>query len=264
QKEMTLVLTPLQSRLTRHIVGIVFAVIAVTQVAALSSISYLTHAPVPASAIIALAVEGAVAVLVLASLAVSSVIKPLLAVLDAVVNPEHHAPLPLQRSDEIGELARSMAARRAYLTGKIAENAAERSRREAELEATLENMGQGVAMYDADYRLVTWNTRFREIMDLPDEFFERGHSFEEYLRFIGSRGEFGSADLEEEIRKRLARLKHKHSFERQRPDGSWLLVSRTPTATGGVITMYTDITEQKMAEIEILAAKLDAEAASRA
>jgi signal transduction histidine kinase/CheY-like chemotaxis protein len=101
-------------------------------------------------------------------------------------------------------------------------------------------------------------------MGLPDEFFEHGHTFEEYLRFIGGRGEFGDADLEEEIRKRLARLKHKHSFERQRPDGSWLNVSRTPTVSGGVITMYTDITEQKVAEAEILASKQAAEAASRA
>ena len=258
-------LAPLHSRLTRHVVAIVLAVIAVTQAVALATVTYLTQTPVSAAAVMALAAEGAVAVLVLATLAINSVIKPLLQVLDAVLSPEDHAPLPLDRGDEIGELARSMAARRAYLKGKIAESDAEQSRRQAELRTTLENMDQGVAMYDADYRLVTWNQRFRDILNLPDEFFEQGHTFEEYLRFIGGRGEFGKdADVEEEIRKRLARLKHKHSFERQRPDGSWLLVSRTPTVTGGVITMYTDITEQKTAEIEILAAKMDAEGASLA
>jgi PAS domain-containing protein len=34
-------------------------------------------------------------------------------------------------------------------------------REAALLRATLENMAQGVAMYDADHRLVTWNELFR-------------------------------------------------------------------------------------------------------
>ena len=38
------------------------------------------------------------------------------------------------------------------------------------LRATLENMSQGVAMYDASHRLVTWNERFRVYLEMPDEF----------------------------------------------------------------------------------------------
>src|SRR5277367_2985666 len=47
---------------------------------------------------------------------------------------------------------------------------AELSRRETELRATLENMQQGVAMYDGQHRLVTWNRRFLEYLEMPDAF----------------------------------------------------------------------------------------------
>src|SRR5689334_19179230 len=92
QKELKIVLAPLHSRLTRHVVAIVLAVIAVTQAVALATVTYLTQTPVSAAAVMALAAEGAVAVLVLATLAINSVIKPLLQVLDAVLSPEDHAP----------------------------------------------------------------------------------------------------------------------------------------------------------------------------
>jgi len=119
------------------------------------------------------------------------------------------------------------------------------------LRATLENMAQGVAMYDADYRLVTWNERFRVYLDMPDEFLGTDKTFSDYIRYLGSRGEFGDADIEEELKKRLAVLDHPHSFERIRPDGTVLEVRRDPVPGGGFIAIYTDITERKKAELQL-------------
>ena len=65
------------------------------------------------------------------------------------------------------------------------------------LRATLENMAQGVAMYDGDHKLVTWNTLFREYLEMPDEFLGTDRTFSDYIRYIGERGEFGEdADIE--------------------------------------------------------------------
>ncbi|MCS0495914.1 response regulator [Ancylobacter sp. MQZ15Z-1] len=134
------------------------------------------------------------------------------------------------------------------------ENALDESQagREATLlRATLENMSQGVAMYDAKHRLVTWNTLFCEYLDMPAEFLGTEHTFEDYIRYLGSRGEFGDVDIETALAKRVAQLDHSHSFERVRPDGTILEVRRDPVPGGGFIAIYTDITERKLAEMKL-------------
>lgn len=139
----------------------------------------------------------------------------------------------------------------------------EDSRERALLRATLEHMSQGVAMYDAEHRLVTWNERFVEYLDMPAEFLGTDRTFSDYIRFVGCRGEFGEANIEIELQKRLERLESSHSFERTRPDGTILEVRRDPVPGGGFIAIYTDITERKRAETQLRQAKEAAEAASK-
>ncbi|MBB3771373.1 signal transduction histidine kinase/CheY-like chemotaxis protein [Angulomicrobium tetraedrale] len=119
------------------------------------------------------------------------------------------------------------------------------------LRATLENMSQGIAMYDGEHRLVTWNQLFREYLDMPDEFLTSEHTFSDYIRYLGSRGEFGEIDIEVALAQRIAQLAEPHSFERTRPDGTILEVRRDPVPGGGFIAIYTDITERKLAEMKL-------------
>ena len=133
-----------------------------------------------------------------------------------------------------------------------AKDGASAGREAALLRATLESMAQGVAMYDADHKLVTWNELFRKYLEMPDEFLGTDRTFSDYIRYIGARGEFGEgADVEEALRKRLAMLGRSHSFERVRPDGTVLEVRRDPVPGGGFIAIYTDITERKEAEKQL-------------
>jgi two-component system NtrC family sensor kinase len=136
--------------------------------------------------------------------------------------------------------------------------------RQEELRVTFENMGDGVAMFDQTHHLVAWNSKFREIYDLPAALLEQHRSYEEYLRFLAERGDFGAGvDTAEEIDQLVASTGQPSGYERTRPDGRVIEIRRNPVPDGGFVLIFSDITERKRSEAEIRAARDAAEAAYR-
>jgi PAS domain S-box-containing protein len=135
--------------------------------------------------------------------------------------------------------------------------------RQQELRVTFDNMVDGVAMFDAELRLAAWNRNFRELLDLPDDFLAERHDFDEFVRYLTERGEFGETDPQTEIHRLRGRLDEHYQFERTRPDGTVIEVRHNPMPDGGVVLIYSDITERKRSETEIRAARDAAEAAYR-
>jgi GAF domain-containing protein/nitrogen-specific signal transduction histidine kinase len=136
--------------------------------------------------------------------------------------------------------------------------------RQEELRVTFENMGDGVAMFDETPRLVAWNRKFQEIFNVPDALLAERRTYAEYLRYLGTRGDFGpTVDVEEQIRRFAETAGEYHAYERVRPDGRVIEIRHNPVAGGGFVLIFSDITERKRNEAEIRAARDAAEEASR-
>jgi len=118
------------------------------------------------------------------------------------------------------------------------------------LEATLDNITQGVSVVDADLRLVGWNRPYAELLDYPEGFLYVGRPVAELLRFNAERGFFDGGEKDSHVRKRLEfmRTGSSYRFERHRDDGQVLEIRGNPLPTGGFVTTYTDVTEYKKIE----------------
>jgi Na+/proline symporter/CheY-like chemotaxis protein/nitrogen-specific signal transduction histidine kinase len=118
------------------------------------------------------------------------------------------------------------------------------------LEATLDNMSQGVAVVDRELRMVGWNRRYLQLMDFPEGTVRLGQHIEELIRFNAKRGLLGDGDHEVEVNKRLEHLRSglAYRYERPWPDGSVIELEGNPMPGGGYVTTFTDITHFKQIE----------------
>jgi Na+/proline symporter/signal transduction histidine kinase len=123
------------------------------------------------------------------------------------------------------------------------------------LQASVENIPQGISVIDKELRLVAWNRRYLEIFDYPEGLIRAGVAIEEILRFNAGRGLFGSAEsnIEEEVNKRLQYLRSgsRYRYQRQQPGGQIIELQGNPMPDGGFVTTYTDITELVTAQKEL-------------
>src|SRR5690554_3744761 len=137
------------------------------------------------------------------------------------------------------------------------------------LQASVENIPQGISVIDQDLKLVAWNHRYVEVFQYPQGFLQAGMPVADLLRYNAQRGLIHSdpdADLEDEVRKRLDYLRQGSAYRYQRQQGEHIIeLQGAPMPGGGFVTTYTDITElvQAQRELEKINAELEQRVADR-
>lgn len=118
------------------------------------------------------------------------------------------------------------------------------------LQATMDNVSQGISVVDAQMRLVAWNRRYLEIFEYPEGMVYVGRPIADLIRYNAQRGECGPGDVEEHVAKRLRFMQQgsPHVFERRRPNGQVIEMRGLPMPGGGFVTTFSDVTDYKRNE----------------
>ncbi len=132
--------------------------------------------------------------------------------------------------------------------------------------AAIESVSDGLALFDADDRMVFCNNRFKELNpDLAPKIVP-GISFEEMLRdnIAGGRILDALGDEETFIRRRMEQHRNPSGpLVQQRRDGHWLELREERMPDGSTFLVNTDITERKAEEEAMFAIMREAEIANR-
>ncbi len=122
------------------------------------------------------------------------------------------------------------------------------------LDAALENMSQGLCLYDAQNRLEVFNRRFLEIFRLPQEQIRAGMSYKEMLEISVPLNNAATRTVEQLLEEHVGFLRDKafgpHLYDLY--DGRVVSCVYGVTADGGWVATYEDVTERRQAEAKIM------------
>jgi diguanylate cyclase (GGDEF)-like protein/PAS domain S-box-containing protein len=122
------------------------------------------------------------------------------------------------------------------------------------LDAALDNMSQGLCLFDAENRLEVVNRRFFEIFGLSRDRVVPGISFREILELSAARrnhdGTTASQVLSDQAEVISRQKSGTHYYELS--DGRIIASVYSPTSNGGWVATFEDVTERRLAEAQIM------------
>lgn len=174
--------------------------------------------------------------------------------------------IPIQdQTDEVGRMAKALRVFRDTAVEMQQSNLREIAETRRRLTDAIESISEGFSLYDADDRLLVCNTRYREML-YPgmQELVKSGTTFQTILRQAADNGLIRNVTGSEDpwVAERVAQHQNPTGpHEQERSDGSWIRVSERKTEDGGVVAVYSDITDDRRREAQLQVAKDDAERA---
>ena len=121
-----------------------------------------------------------------------------------------------------------------------------------QLDAAVNNMPQGLCMFDGQKRLLVCNTRYAEMYGLRPEHMKPGTTLRTILEWrvaTGNAPENAEAYIEDRIREVSAGINY--SKENELRDGRIISVIHQHIANGGWVAIHQDVTEQKRIEKKV-------------
>lgn len=108
------------------------------------------------------------------------------------------------------------------------------------LHKALDQMDQGISVFDTEYRLTNWNGQFRRLLGLPPEL---GHFGMPLKSITGALVEAGQIDVEteRELVENVTRFHRAWQLRLER-SGRIIEIRSNPMPDGGLVITYTDIT----------------------
>jgi signal transduction histidine kinase/ActR/RegA family two-component response regulator len=120
-------------------------------------------------------------------------------------------------------------------------------------DTAIENMSQGLCMFDANERLLVCNRRYGEMYRLPPQLQQIGTPYSEVVAYQVERGDLRDEPVETEAARKPGDLSWRpgtSSRVDELADGRHIRVTRSPMTGGGWVATHEDITERKRAARE--------------
>jgi Na+/proline symporter/signal transduction histidine kinase/CheY-like chemotaxis protein len=117
------------------------------------------------------------------------------------------------------------------------------------LQIALDQMEQGITVFDKDLRLTCWNRQYRALFGLPDELGQVGVSLGRILAFLAGRGDIPQQE-EAATLDRLTTFGQSWQIE-LRTSGRTIELRSNPMPDGGIVATYADITARVRADAEL-------------
>ena len=118
------------------------------------------------------------------------------------------------------------------------------------LDRAINNMTQGLLLFDASERLVVCNHRYIEMYGLSADVVKPGCSFREVIAHRKATGSF-TGSFEEYVNFVLRDVTRKKTHIVETPDGRAIQIVNEPLADGGWVATHEDITERRRVEQRI-------------
>ncbi len=115
----------------------------------------------------------------------------------------------------------------------------------AHFDLALNNMIQGLCMFDSDQRLIVCNRRYLELYGFSAEVVKPGIQLYDIMKYSVSLGNYTAEEAERALAERPdpSRLKQRTTIKQRLKDGRTIAVMNEPMPDGGSIATYHDITE---------------------